>query len=505
MKQLFFVLIFSAISMAMFSQPDTPREYDRMVKKMERKIERKEEAGKYFLSPEESIPMPSAMIQGTSWNIDYLEVLKFQAQIRMKTGKRKVLVVSFDTAGKLDHKSLEKASVPGYDFIGDGLTDYHGHGTHTCGTIASTNANIGVGAVLAEDGYLKIMPVKIFYKTGYTEDPVIIKAYEEIVDNVIDEYLEAGWAVVFTNSWGGGYTINPEFEKISKRAVAKGVIICASSGNNGGGVVSQPANSKYILAIGSIGKTGKRSYFSQYGEGLNSVAPGELILSTWPGNKEEVLQGTSMAEPHAVAVIATLLSYFPNATPAEIIQHYNKYCTDLDPGGYDIFTGYGVGVLGKLLNNTPGPVEGEDPIDDPVDDPIKYSRTMTVLLDSMDIVWDINSFSGKHKVDLELEVDMTTDLLFEKAFDDLNYFSQSYFLNFGFYFTDPLTDLGDVAKWAIHFYERSASAAKFSINVKSIKVKDENGRELYLSGEGISPSVIVSADMVPDVFDARKY
>jgi hypothetical protein len=445
----------------------------------------------FICLPEEMIPMPEMMadkVQG-SWNLDALEVKNFHAQVRMKEDKRNVLTIIFDTASDFLNKDLDKAKVPGYDFINDGYADHVGHGHHVAGTIAAENTNLAVGYILAVDGFLHVMPVKIFHKDGYTTTPIAIEGYTTILDEVVDEYLESGWRIIINNSWGGGYKIDPKLDALFKKLHDRGCIIVSSSGNNGGGQVSQPANSKYSDAIGSVGPNLKRSYFSQYGEGLTVVAPGEGIRSTWPEDKEAVLQGTSMAAPHVAGVYALIASYWSDATVPELRQHFRKYTTDLDPSGYDIFTGFGLPVLGPLLNNEPGPVEdpGDDDPGDDIEDPIKGERVLDIPLDDLSIVWGVGSFQDQRPVRLSLSIDMTSDLLFETSYDELSYFSKKFFTNRGLYFSDPMTDLGDVGKWTIYFYELFAARQQFNINVKQIMVTDEQGRVLLVSGEGISP------------------
>ena len=52
----------------------------------------------------------------------------------------------------------------------------------------------------------------------------------------------------------------------------------------------------------------------------NVMAPGVNINSTYPGGQYTHMSGTSFAEPFVTGGIAVLLSIFPNATPAAIIN-----------------------------------------------------------------------------------------------------------------------------------------------------------------------------------------
>ena len=505
MKHLFFTLMAFLLSVSIFGQTvEIPKSYERQIRRAERKVDRMEDKYDIVLTPEESIPLPVAasdILAQKDWGLDYLHITKYWDKIKAKTGKRKVLVIPFDTAGDLDHDSFDDCKLPGYDFTGEGLTDGHGHGTHVSGTIASADVNIGVGSVLAQLGYLKVMPVKILHNAGYGRMNEIIDGVEYI-NNIVKDYIEGGWLVIYSNSWGGG-TLDPTLDKKFKEAEEMGVIIVTASGNNGSGTVGSPANSKYSEAIGAIDQNGNRASFSQYGEGLTCVAPGVYIYSTYPGNKTAILSGTSMATPHVSGVYALVGSYWPDATPDELKAHVRKYCTDIEPNGYDIFTGYGAPVIDSLLLNKPG--EGETPDDpdnpdDPDEDIIKAERTLTFDLDSLNIVWGIGSFTDQRPLKLSLEVYVRSNLLSGVIYDRFDAFTDKFFRNRGIMFGDTKADAWDAAKWTIVFYEMFAEKELFECDVKTISFEDEYGRTMIMNGEGIGPKMEVKANEVPMVY-----
>lgn len=510
MKHLFsFLLLFTIAFQAIGQDVEIPKSYERQLKRQGNKVERLEKKYDIVLTPEESIPLPQIMVDAPAnkdWGLDYLKVTEYAAKIRAKTGKRKVLVVGFDTAGALKHKSFDNCSVTGYDFTGEGIFDGHGHGTHISGTIASEESNIGVGQVLSIDGYLKIMPVKILHNAGYGKINEIIEAYKKI-NVLVKDYINAGWVVIYSNSWGGSGSIDPTLNKEFEAAENMGVIIVSASGNNGTGTIGQPASSEFSEAIGAIDKLGKRASFSQYGKGLSFVAPGVNIYSTYPGDLYAVLSGTSMATPHVSGLYALIASYWQKATPAELKAHFRKYATDIDPDGYDIFTGFGVPIIDKLLANEPGKVvdDPDDPIDDdPGDDPdedvIKEKRTITISFDSLQIVWGIGSMTDQRPLDVEFTVDVETNLLAEVFYDRFDTFTDTFFRNRGIMFSDVKTDAWDAAKWTIFFYEMFADRDGFVCDVKEITFTDEQGRKMVRSGEGINPKMMVEASSIPQIF-----
>lgn len=495
-------LVFSGLSA---QEIELPKSYERQIKRQQSKVDKLEKKYDIVLTPEESIPIPQIAVDALAnkdWGLDYLFVSKYAAQIRQKSGKRKVLVVVFDTAGELPNTNFDKCRLPGLDFTGEGGKDGHGHGTHVAGTIASGNVNIGVGEVLSTDGYLKVMPVKNLHNQGFGKMDEIIKAVNK-VNTIIKDYIQAGWMVIYSNSWGGGGKVDPTLNKAFEAAENMGVIIVTASGNNGTGTIGSPANSEFSEAIGAIDQNGNRASFSQYGEGLTFVAPGVLIYSEWPENKTAVLSGTSMATPHVSGVYALMASYWPDATSNELKAHFRKYATDIEPDGYDIFTGYGSTIIGKLINNAP--VEGEDPDDptdpdDPDEDIIKEMRTMTFHLDSLEIVWGIGSMEDQRPLHVSFDVDVESDLLSEVIYDRFNTFTEKFFRNRGILFGDANADMWDAAKWTVIFYEMFAGRENYKCDVKTIYFYDETGREMVRSGEGLSTKMLIEVENMPLIF-----
>ncbi|MCK9927151.1 S8 family serine peptidase, partial [Frankia sp. Mgl5] len=69
-----------------------------------------------------------------------------------------------------------------------------------------------------------------------------------------------------------------------REASRAGIILVASAGNNGG-KLEYPGAYREVVAVGAVDKENKLADFSSRGPGLDVVAPGVGIKSTWLKNQ----------------------------------------------------------------------------------------------------------------------------------------------------------------------------------------------------------------------------
>ncbi|WP_445506185.1 S8 family serine peptidase [Niallia sp. 03190] len=184
-------------------------------------------------------------------------------------------------------------------------SDDNGHGTHVSGIIAAAmDNNYSIAGI---NGSAKILPVKVLDATGAGDLEQIAKGIKYAVDK---------GAKVINLSLGGQYSRTLEY--MLQYARSKNVTVIAASGNDGSGMLSYPASSKYAISVGASNDMDLVSDYSNYGEGLDLVAPGTNIPSLVPNGNVTYMSGTSMAAPHVSAVAGLLLSIDPRLTPADV-------------------------------------------------------------------------------------------------------------------------------------------------------------------------------------------
>src|SRR5690606_2525953 len=105
------------------------------------------------------------------------------------------------------------------------------------------------------------------------------------VYGIIEGILHAanvGADVINMSLGGGGYV--QAFDNACQTAMSKGVIIVAASGNEYSSRISYPAAYDGVIAVGAVDSNRNRASFSNYGTGLDVMAPGVNVYSTVPNN-----------------------------------------------------------------------------------------------------------------------------------------------------------------------------------------------------------------------------
>lgn len=305
-------------------------------------------------------------------NIEYLQYINMQDAWEYSTGSSSVKVAVLDTKVAYNHPDLGTGAngnllLPSGWIYGSGY-DYHKHGTEVVGVIgAKTNNSIGVTGVAGGFGShgVTVIPYCVC-SIGSDGD-----AHPDfaVVDDAIIAATIAG-AKVVNMSFGNiiaqeGYY--PPLDSAIEYAYDHGVVLVASSGNDGISSVNYPANHSKVIAVGSGSPVNGKHFFSNYGYGLDIVAPGLNIYSTTlgysGGYSYNYNTGTSFSAPIVSGIAALLFSAKPNLTPngiRDILRKTaSKYSGYSYNNGWCSQIGYGVvnarAALSMALLSISGP------------------------------------------------------------------------------------------------------------------------------------------------------
>lgn len=228
------------------------------------------------------------------------------------------------------------------------------HGTRTAGIIgAIANNSLGMAGA---SWNAKIMPVNAAASDD-SSDGTIQFGYPGIA------YAAANGADIINTSWGGtvspGFPLLGLFQDVIDFARENGALVVASAGNGGinnDNVVQLPPNLNRVLSVGSINPGNTRSGFSNYGAKVDVFAPGELVLSTEPGNNYGSQNGTSFSSPYVAAVAALVKTQHPDWTPDQVREQVRVTAINIDAQHDPQFQG----LLGKGRINAFRAVTVED-------------------------------------------------------------------------------------------------------------------------------------------------
>ncbi|MBD3286693.1 S8 family serine peptidase [candidate division WOR-3 bacterium] len=230
-------------------------------------------------------------------------------------------------------------SLPLYD---DDPMDDCGHGTHVAGIVgARFNNVIGVAGQCSDTTLL--MPIKALNADGGSIDWIVRGV----------DYAVSNGASVINMSLSGVESVTLHNAIIS--AYAAGCVLVAAMGNENTDEPSYPAAYPEVIAVGATDFNDERALGwgedgtggSNFGDHIDVVAPGDTILSTYPGKSYHWMSGTSMATPHVSGLAALMRAHDPSLTNNEIRAILHNTSDDEigllaeDESGFDDYYGHG--------------------------------------------------------------------------------------------------------------------------------------------------------------------
>ena len=210
----------------------------------------------------------------------------------------------------------------------DGSTPgYFGHGTMTAGLV-----HLMAPAAL-------IMPLKAFGGDGSSDLFNILKAIYYAVDhgaNVISMSFEIQQS-------------SPALQNAIEYALNMNVAVVAASGNDGQKLMVYPAGYNNVIGVGSTSNQDLQSVFTNFG--TNSVyvaAPGEGVITTYPGGNYAAGWGTSFSAPLVAGEAALILQARPDFRPGDVANAVSKAVQVQDMGHGRVDFCQALGSLGNV-------------------------------------------------------------------------------------------------------------------------------------------------------------
>ncbi|MDP2181605.1 MAG: S8 family serine peptidase [Actinomycetota bacterium] len=243
-------------------------------------------------------------------------------------------------------------SAPGTDIFSSS------HGTCIAGQIAGATGNGGGTSSVGYDNQVVVYKVQGRYMEAGGSIPVgAAVIFTSRVAAAIRGAADDGARVINLSLGSSAYS--QTLQDAIDYAYANGVLVVAAAGNGGNSTLSYPAAGNNVLAVGSYDLAGAsgtsmaRSTFSNWGEGLDLMAPGRMIYGfILPGWDEDGAgtdsqpgyawwQGTSMASPNVAGIAALVWRFVPDLSADEVADVLTASAEDMGAAGYDTGTGYG--------------------------------------------------------------------------------------------------------------------------------------------------------------------
>lgn len=205
------------------------------------------------------------------------------------------------------------------------------HGTWVSGIAGAVTDNTkGIAGVAG--GWHPTKGVKLMIcNVGANYD---VNAVDEAIQYVSDKNVE-----VANMSFGVGENLGTK--ALIKGAYFENVFFVAASGKTGTEDVKFPANYEYVFGVGASKSDDKRYSLSNYGNGLELVAPGNSILTTTNNDDYTYKNGTSMAAPMVAGVAALLISYSSSYSNTDVWKIIARSAEKVVGYGYDQNKTYG--------------------------------------------------------------------------------------------------------------------------------------------------------------------
>ncbi len=299
----------------------------------------------------------------------HYQAMNLPAAWDIENGSSKRVVVAVIDSGVVQHPDLTLQLEPGYDFVSDPANSGDGngrdadpldqggksayHGSHVAGTIgASTNNGEGVAGV---NWNARILPVRALGVSGGGSFTDILEGLVWAVGGEITGVTlppaPSTPATVVNLSLGAniGQPCPSNVQQLFKQLADANIMVVVAAGNaNEDMSTTFPASCESVITVGATGPTGERAPYSNFGAGVDVMAPGgdvtkvfdyngqkrpAGVLSTIFDDKKQAnyafYQGTSMAAPHIAGLVSLMLAKDPGLSFNEVLTRLKNAATPL--------------------------------------------------------------------------------------------------------------------------------------------------------------------------------
>ncbi len=245
----------------------------------------------YFVSAQIDVPT-SDPHYAEQWALPVINAPVAWATLPATTPTMTIAVI--DSGICADHPDLQGRILPGYDFVENDSTpqDDMGHGCSVAGVIAA-NADNGIG-IAGVAPNTAILPLRVLDEQG-------IGTYSDVAAAIVRATDDG--AQIINLSLGGPHQSQLLTDAVDY-ALERDVLVIAAAGNTGTTQLLYPAAYAPVIAVGAINAQLQTSTFSSQGSGLDTLAPGEAILTLASAGDYTTVSGTSLAAPHVAGVAA---------------------------------------------------------------------------------------------------------------------------------------------------------------------------------------------------------
>ncbi len=268
---------------------------------------------------------------------------------------RGVRVAILDTGIDLGHPDFVGRVSQSRDFIGQGVQDNFGHGTHCAGIACGPQSPNGPVPRYGVAYNAELFVGKVLSNEGAGIEGAILDGIQWAIDQ--------GCRVVSMSFEAPGPGQDPSYNGVGDNALAHNTLLIAAAGNESQrpGRISptgSPANATSIMAVGSVDRFLQVSVFSN--APVNIAGPGTCILSSFsrtaaplPSNCSQAppgylqISGTSMATPFVAGIAALIAESHPEYDAADVARGLLLIARPLQASSSDV----GVGLVRAPRND----------------------------------------------------------------------------------------------------------------------------------------------------------